>query len=121
MVLTCLVCLLGYQILLLGISARTLRLTRGFSKNDAFLKRVSRKFTLERGVCLGVLIFAVGVLIDGWILYEWVESGFGALQKTRPALFALLLIVLGTQTIFFSFFLSMLGIPTKNDTDEVNR
>lgn len=113
MVLACLLCLLGYQVLLLGLSARTLSVTRGFSGSDPLIQFVYRHFTLEKGLLLGCVIFAVGFLIDSWIAYGWMKSDFGELQKVRPALFALLLMILGTQTIFSAFFVSMLGIPTK--------
>ena len=116
MVLACLLCLLGYQVLLLGLSARSLSVTRGFSSSDLLIQCVYRHFTLEKGLLLGCVIFAVGFLIDGWIAYGWVKSGFGELQKVRPALFALLLMILGTQTIFSAFFVSMLGIPTEKNT-----
>ena len=112
MVLACLLCLLGYQILLLGLSARTLSVIRGFSNKDSVIQFIYQKFTLEKGLLFGFVIFVIGFLIDGWIAYDWANSGFGALQKVRLALFALLLIVLGTQTVFSAFFLSMLGIPT---------
>ena len=117
MVLACLLCLLGYQVLLLGLSARTLSVVHGLSKRDSFLQFVHRYFTLEKGLMIGFVVFAMGFLIDSWIAYGWVKSGFGALQKARPALFALLLMVLGAQTFFFAFFLSMLGIQTKDRQD----
>lgn len=120
MVLACLLCLLGYQVLLLGLSARTLSVTRGFSSSDLLIQYVYRHFTLEKGLLLGCVIFAVGFLIDSWIAYGWMKSGFGELQKVRPALFALLLMVLGTQTIFSAFFVSMLGIPTEKNTGYEN-
>ena len=120
MVLACLLCLLGYQVLLLGLSARTLSVTRGFSGSDPLIQFVYRHFTLEKGLLLGCVIFAVGFLIDGWIAYGWVKNGFGELQKVRPALFALLLMILGTQTIFSAFFVSMLGVPTEKNTGHEN-
>ncbi|RKU33242.1 glycosyltransferase family 2 protein [Candidatus Poribacteria bacterium] len=120
MVLACLLCLLGYQVLLLGLSARTLSVTRGFSSSEPLTQFVYRHFTLEKGLLLGCVIFAIGFLIDSWIAYGWVKSGFGELQKVRPALFALLLMVLGTQTIFSAFFVSMLGIPTEKNTGYEN-
>ena len=113
MVLACLLCLLGYQILLLGLSARTLSVIRGFSRNGSFIQFIYRKFSLEKGLLFGFVVFLIGFLIDGWIAYDWIKSGFGELQKVRPALFALLLMIVGAQTVFFAFFLSMLGISTK--------
>ena len=113
MILTCLLCLLGYQLLLLGVSARALSLNRGFSATDTLIQFASRHYTLEKGVFLGLLTFAAGFLTDTWIAYEWVKNGFGELQQVRAALFALLLMVIGTQSVFSSFFLSMLGVPTQ--------
>ena len=112
MVLACLLCLLGYQILLLGLYARTLSVTRGFSNSDALIRFTYQHFTLEKGLLLGLLTFLVGFLTDSWIVYQWVTNGFGELHQVRAALFALLLMVIGSQTVFSSFFLSMLGIPT---------
>lgn len=117
MVLACLLCLLGYQLLLLGFSARSLSLLRGFSKSDSLIQWVYRVFNLERGLLFGFTLFLIGFLIDGWIAYRWVKSGFGALHQVRMALFALLLMVIGAQTVFSAFFLSMLGIPTKSKQD----
>lgn len=117
MVLVCLLCLLGYQLLLLGFSARSLSLLRGFSNSDPLIQRVYRHFNLEKGLLLGFTIFLIGLLIDGWIAYRWVKSGFGELHQVRMALFALLLMAIGAQTVFSAFFLSMLGIPTKDGQD----
>jgi hypothetical protein len=41
---------------------------------------------------------------------HWVGNNFGALDAVRPALFASTLIVVGAQTMFSSFFLSLLAI-----------
>jgi hypothetical protein len=41
---------------------------------------------------------------------HWLSSNFGPLDAIRPALFASTLIVLGVQTMFSSFFLSLLAI-----------
>lgn len=119
MVLSCLLCLLGYQILLLGVSAQTISYVRSLSNLDPLLRFMHRNFTLEKGLSIGFLTFVAGFLMDGWIVYRWVKSGFGELQEVRLALFALLLMVLGTQTFFSTFFLSMLGIPM--DTNELDR
>lgn len=118
MILASLLCLLGYQLLLLGISARTYSLTGGFEASDLFLQFLYRHFNLEKGLLLGGVTFAVGFFIDGWVAYRWVESGFGELHQVRTALFALLLMVLGAQTVFSSFFLSILGIPTDSKKTE---
>ncbi len=113
MTLAVLLCLLGYQLLLLGVSARTYSLTGGFEVRDPLLQFLYRHFNLEKGLLLGFVTFAIGFLVDGWIAYRWAKSGFGDLHQVRTALFALLLMALGAQTVFSSFFLSMIGIPTE--------
>lgn len=113
MTLAVLLCLLGYQLLLLGVSARTYSLTGGFEARDPLLQFLYRHFNLEKGLLLGGVTFAIGFLVDGWIAYRWAKSGFGDLHQVRAALFATLLMVLGAQTVFSSFFLSMIGIPTE--------
>ena len=59
---------------------------------------------------IGAASFTLGFVVDAWIAYKWVKSGFGALNEVRTALFALLMMALGAQTIFSSFFFSILGI-----------
>jgi hypothetical protein len=43
------------------------------------------------------------------MIYQWIVSGFAALGFTMSAIFAFMLIVVGLQTIFSSFFLSMIA------------
>jgi len=47
--------------------------------------------------------------------YRWLESGSSALDAVRPALQASTLMIVGAQTIFFSFFYSMLNLPRRTN------
>ena len=49
----------------------------------------------------------------GVIFNIWIKSGFGALNEIKNSILALTLIVIGIQTIFSSFMLSILGIKEK--------
>jgi glycosyltransferase involved in cell wall biosynthesis len=102
--------LLGFQVFNLGISVRTYAVTEHFDEQDAFLTWFWRQFSLEKGVLVGVLVFLLGFGIDAYILFLWIARDFGPLYEFRTALAAMVLVVLGAQTIFSSFFLSMLGI-----------
>ena len=110
MTVTSLLALLGFQVVLLGLYARTYAIVSGLEKRDKLIKWMWKHFSLEKGLLLGAASFALGFIVDAWIMYKWVNSGFGALSEVRTALFALLLMALGAQTIFSSFFLSILGI-----------
>jgi glycosyltransferase involved in cell wall biosynthesis len=102
--------LLGFQVLNLGISARTYAITERLDKQDAFLSWFWRHFSLEKGLLIGGFVFLLGFFIDTYIFSLWVARGLGPLYEVRTALAAMVLLVLGAQVVFTSFFLSMLGI-----------
>ena len=57
-----------------------------------------------------------GLGLNAWLAWQWWGVNLGPLevQSTfRPALWGFLTMVIGVQTIFGSFFLSMLGMSDK--------
>lgn len=105
--------LLGYQIVNLGIFAKSISYSKNILVDDSFIVKLYKKFTLEKGIMIGLGIFLLGFAINLLILVSWVKSGFGELGRVREALLGLILIVMGIQTIFSSFILSMLQIKTE--------
>jgi hypothetical protein len=68
-----------------------------------------RWFTLERGLAVGGLVFAVGLAANVAILERWLRAGFGGpLDAVRLAIFALTAMVVGAQVLFSSFYLDLL-------------
>jgi len=102
--------LLGFQVFNMGIYVRTYAVTEYFDKQDSFLTWFWRHFSLEKGLLVGGLVFLLGLGVDTYILFLWIARDFGPLYEFRTALAAMVLVLLGAQTIFSSFFLSMLGI-----------
>jgi hypothetical protein len=100
--------ILGLQLVLLGIYAKTYALVHNAGPFDSWILRFNLIYTLERGVLLGGLTFAAGMAINVWILSGWLAAGAGALFAVRPAMLALTLMVLGAEVVFASFFLTML-------------
>jgi glycosyltransferase involved in cell wall biosynthesis len=100
--------ILGFQIVLLGIYAKTYGLLHDTGVTDLWIRRFHLHYTLERGVALGALVFVAGVIINAWILGSWLIAGRGVLFAVRPAMLALTLMVLGAEVVFASFFLSVL-------------
>ena len=70
------------------------------------------------GGLLGLLFFLIGLFSNGIILWKWVSQDFGELNEVRLAVFGLTFMVLGLQTIFSSFFLSILGVERKYGNEE---
>ena len=113
MTLTSLLALLGFQVILLGLYAKTYAILSGLEQKDRLIEWMWKHFSLEKGCLFGAAFFALGFIVDAFVAYKWVKSGFGALDEVRTALFALLMMALGAQTIFSSFFLSILGIRSR--------
>lgn len=110
MVLGASLALLGFHVFSLGIYVRTYAVTEHFDEQDAFLTWFWRHFSLEKGLLVGGISFLLGLAIDTYILFLWIARDFGPLYEFRTALAAMVLLVLGAQIIFSSFFLSMMGI-----------
>lgn len=111
MVLACLVTLIGYQTVSLGLFARFYSLTEHLDgEEDRLLQRLDRLFTLERGLALGGAVAAIGLALDGFVFVQWLSVDLGPLDEVRPAIYATTLIAIGVQTLFGSFFLSLLRL-----------
>lgn len=113
MVLGSLLTVLGFQIVTTGLFAKAYSHAARLYAPDRTLRLMLRHFTLERGLVIGALLFVAGFLIDGGILLRWLASGRATLDAVRPALQASTLMIVGAQTAFSSFFLSMLAVPRR--------
>jgi hypothetical protein len=105
--------LCGYQAVLYSILAKTFAINEGLMPTAPWFLGFYRVFTLERGLILGALGVLAGLLCAGWTLWTWVQADFGALnyaETLRVAIPGALFMVLGFQTIFSSFFGSVLGM-----------
>ncbi len=110
MIFAAVLCILSYQVFHLGIYAHTFAIEQGFLKRDAVNLVFQRYFNLERGLVAGFLIFCVGLAINGFIFFEWFSNRFGSLYRIRESIFAMTLLVIGLQTVFSSFFISLLSL-----------
>jgi Glycosyl transferase family 2 len=113
MVLGSLLTVLGFQILTTGLFAKAYSHAARLYVSDRTLRVLLQYFSLERGLVLGALLFLAGFAIDAAILMRWLESGRETLDAVRPALQASTLMIVGAQTLFSSFFLSMLAVPRR--------
>jgi glycosyltransferase involved in cell wall biosynthesis len=117
---TLLVCSLGVvvglQITLFGVFTRTFAVAEGLLPRTPFWERLSEKVTLEKGLLLGLLIVANGLVYLINAVLFWKAAGFGAMSypdSLRQVIPAVTLVTVGVQVIFFSFFLSILDLPRK--------
>ncbi len=108
MILGSLLALLGYQVILLWFSVKAYQVTHLHERNS-FVERLSSLLSLERGLLLGAAVSLCGIIPLAVLLWFWIANGFPALATVRVSIFSLTLVLLGANTIFSSFFLSILG------------
>jgi hypothetical protein len=109
----CMLCVLATQGAWLGISARTVAVIHGFDPEDRFIREFYRRFTLERGLGLAALFLLAGLAVGGWLVVNWAFRGFPQLDQIRPLLLAVTLVIVGVQSSFNAFFLSLLSVETR--------
>ena len=100
--------IVGYQIGSLGIFA-TVASDPIQKPADSVTSTLTEQVSLERGATLGLVVFGLGALTAGGLVYRWAANGFTSLGFTKTALSAFTAIVIGLQTVFSSFFLSMIA------------
>ncbi len=111
-----LVVTLGLQIFFFALAARCIAVKEGILPVRPRLNQFFRVATLERGIVLGLVCAAAGLCLIGWVTVDWWASDFGRLDyahSVRKTVLGTLLATVGTQTIFSSFFISILGIERK--------
>jgi glycosyltransferase involved in cell wall biosynthesis len=105
--------LLGYQLLLFAVFTKMFAIREGFHPPHPALQTLLRYITLEVGLLAGALMALGGLVALVLAVTSWQSAGFGNLNPSttmREVIPAVVLLSLGTQTIFASFFISILSI-----------
>ena len=101
--------ILGLQVTLLGVFAKTVFVLDGVGRNAA-IQRLIAGYRLELALLFGAATVFAGLCIDGRILWLWLRSNGGTLDEaiTNLAIMGGTLLALGVEVIFSAFFLSIL-------------
>ncbi len=105
--------LLGYQLVLFAVFTKIFAIREGFHPPHPLLERIFKYVTLEVGLAAGALTALAGVVALIVAVVSWQSVGFGNLDPSltmREVIPAVVLLALGTQTVFASFFISILSI-----------
>ena len=117
LILGSLLLLIGYQLLLSWLYFGAFGEAYGVSSSSAIKKKVMSYHSLEYELLLGLILLVVGVAIGLNVIFSWSTSGFGALYQIQYAMMALILSMLGIQTIFSGIFLSLLLLNKDNNNN----
>jgi len=93
---------LGYSSIQIGVLARVMHRLRADP-----LARLARLITYNRGMLLSGGCVALGAVLLGGLVYHYFRSDFRLFEISHPAIFGLLLIIVGFQTFCFTLLLEM--------------
>ncbi len=108
-----LACVVGYQLVCFAVFAKVFAVTEGLLPENRTFQRLFRYVTLEVGVLVGSMIALLGFALLVAAFVVWARKDFGDLDYTRTMRLIIpstILLVIGTQTVFSSFLLSILRL-----------
>ena len=109
--------LTGFQAVNFAVFTKIFGVTSGLLPPDAKLEKAFKYITLESGLVTGVALFLTGLALTIFAVSDWGAHSFGALEPTKilrlviPAVSAMML---GSEIVLSSFFLSVLGLTKPN-------
>lgn len=99
----------GYQILFFGLFAQTFS-HHHLNHKLEYIEKINKYLTIEKGGVIGIVLTILGISVFAYIIQEWLKFSGGEFNQINNSVLALTLVVLGVQTIFSSFMISLLGI-----------
>jgi glycosyltransferase involved in cell wall biosynthesis len=105
--------LLGFQAIAFAVFTKIFAVLEGLHPPNPALDRMFRYVTLEWGLALGGILSVLGLAMSIYAVHLWSVRDFGPLDIShtlRLVIPAALCLTLGVQTVFSSFFLSILGL-----------
>lgn len=108
--------LVGINISLFSMFTKAYALSTGFIPNNPKTIGILEKFTVEKGVVIGVVLTLMGLIATIVAFVIWGNNSFGSLQPEsimKITIPATTLIAIGIEMIFASFFLGILEIERK--------
>jgi hypothetical protein len=107
----------GFEILSLGLHAKTYSWSRRFDRDNRALRTFYRRFTLESGLLIGGLVAVAGAGILAAIVVEWMRSSLLPIPHPEWASFGATLVIIGCSTLFSSLFISAMSMTRAGDAE----
>jgi len=103
----------GFQVLSLGLHAKTYSWSRRFDKENAPLEWFYDHFKLETGLVIGGVLAFLGSIILAVLIAQWLRANMLPLPRPEWASLAATLVLLGCSTLFSSLFISAMSIDNE--------
>jgi glycosyltransferase involved in cell wall biosynthesis len=116
LMMACMTVVVGFQLTAFAFYTKIFAIAEGLLPEDPKLNRLFRYFTLEKGIVVSLLVLAAGLGLLLRSVWQWKQAQFGPMpsmeENLRQLILAATLILLGVQSVFSCFFLSVLGMKT---------
>jgi glycosyl transferase family 2 len=113
MLYTAVLILLGYQAVTFAFCTKLFAISEGLLPPDPTLDEFFRYITLEVGLLVGAALIVLGLTTSVYAVTLWGTQHFGSMDYShtmRIVIPGAVFLTLGVQTVFVSFFLSVLGL-----------
>jgi hypothetical protein len=101
--------LIGHQALILGLAAHLYGVREGYRPTGPRSGWLARYVSLDTMLVSGFVLALAGGAVLAGTLWLWTLRDFGPTYSVLPAVGGTLLIILGAQTVFGGFLLSIIG------------
>jgi len=111
---------LGVQLVLFSLVARTIGVLKDALPMTPALARFLRLFSLERGIALGLTLALAGFGLAVYSVVSWAQARLGALDPVtmmRVAIPSVTLMLAGAEIVFASFLLGFIDIRPKSTSE----
>jgi glycosyltransferase involved in cell wall biosynthesis len=116
LMMACMTVVVGFQLTAFAFYTKIFAIAERLLPEDPKLNRLFRYFTLEKGIVVSLLVLAAGLGLLLRSVWQWKQAQFGPMpsmeENLRQLIPAATLILLGVQSVFSCFFLSVLGMKT---------
>lgn len=115
--------LIGFQAIVFAVCAKVYGISRGLLPNRPWIQKVLEHFTLEKGLLAGAALTLAGLVAGIYGVSIWKAAGFGNLDPgtiLRITLPSCCAIEIGIESIFASCFLSVLQLPTSQQSSSID-
>lgn len=99
----------AHQLGLFALAAAIHGVREGYRRVTPRARWLLRLARLEHMIVAGIALLAAGAGLFATVVYGWYALSFGALAEVRSVVLAMTLIVLGMQTFFGGFLLSIIA------------
>jgi glycosyltransferase involved in cell wall biosynthesis len=100
----------GFEILNLGLHAKTYSWSRRFDQDNPFLRRFYEIFNFEAGLATGAALILTGGSILAVQVVHWLRTDLLPLPHPERAIFGATLLILGFGVVFSSLFISAMSM-----------